>query len=118
MAVQIQNKPADSTTGTGALSKTYAAVATSTVPHTISGIGWSYAADPAAGDYIKVETVDPGPTTRELFRIYITAKGPGFFPFPAPLAAPRGQSLAVSMTNGNGVSASLAVMNFNGPVSV
>ena len=115
MAVLIQNLPVDPVAGTTTLAKTYDAVAN--YAHSIGGVGWSFAADPTTGDLVKVETVDPGPTTRELFRIYVTNKGPGFHPFPKPLTAPRGQNLVVTLVNGGGVAATLNVINWNGPVS-
>lgn len=78
---------------------TYAAAGAG-VSHVISGIAWSYSAAPTAGN-LKVE--DGSGTT--VFSIDITAAGPGFIPFAAPLKGTANTAMIITLAaGGSGVS--------------
>lgn len=65
------------------------------VAHTISGVAWSYNADPTAGN-LKIE--DGSGTT--VFSVDITSKGPGFFLFPEPLRGSANTALIITLAAG------------------
>lgn len=70
------------------------------VSHVISGIAWSYSAAPTAGN-LKVE--DGSGTT--VFSVDITAAGPGFIPFAAPLKGTANTAMILTLAaGGSGVS--------------
>lgn len=71
------------------------AAAGSGLSHAISGVAWSYNADPTGGN-LKIE--DGSGTT--VFSVDITSKGPGFFLFPEPLRGSANTALIVTLTAG------------------
>jgi len=100
-----QTARAAATTNVHVPSSNTAAVITYTaggsgVSHVISGIAWSYSGAPTSGN-LKVE--DGSGTT--VFSIDITAAGPGFIPFSAPLKGTANTAMIITLAaGGSGIS--------------
>lgn len=75
--------------------------------HVITGVAWSYSADPTAGN-LKIE--DGSGTT--VFSIDITSGGAGFFPFPLPKRGTANTAMIITLSAGGpGVSGKISVLN-------
>lgn len=62
--------------------------------HVLSGVAWSYDADPTAGSL----TITDGGNT--IFKIAVTNKGPGFIPFDPPKMAGDNAALVITLAAG------------------
>lgn len=117
MAVTIVDKPVDLLAGaTATLVINYAAVAT--YRHSLGGVAWSFTSAPAAGDYVKVESIAAvGGAATLLSKLFISNAGPGFRPFPRAVMSPVGDGLRLTLVNGGTVAATLEAVNYVGPLS-
>ena len=66
------------------------------VSNVIGLVTWSYDDDPTAGSLI----IADGATT--IFKVDITNKGPGFFPFSPPLKGTANTALVATLASGAG----------------
>lgn len=62
--------------------------------HVISGVAWSYDADPTGGSL----TITDGGSA--IFKVAITNKGPGFIPFEVPKKATSNSALVITLAAG------------------
>ena len=76
------------------------------VSHALSGIAWSYSADPTGGN-LKVEDG----AGNVVFSLDITKGGPGFIPFPQPKKGSANTALVLTLAaGGSGISGKLSVL--------
>lgn len=96
-AVQVSTADTAAAASGHAAVVTYAAIAAPAPNnrHAISGIAWSYDADPTSGGL----TIKDGTDT--VFQIDITKGGPGFFPFPAKKLGSPNLAMVVTLADGS-----------------
>ena len=100
VAAADSHAPADNT----AAIVTYTGIASTS--HVISGIAWSYDADPTGGSLI---ITDNGAV---VFTVFITKGGPGVFVFPIPKKADVAHALVITLAAGGGtVQGTVSILN-------